>query len=173
MLAGIGIGRFDGDLVSQARIFRLMSEQPSIRNELSGSVGGHVVQSGAIHGDVVFTSPAAPVDPEAVETQRRWSERQRRILDEGTAKEAAEQRRFEDYVRAIHRKRRWNLWLLLVEGLAVALGYLRAFPSAALVGALGILFGLISLFGWVHCSVLLWRARTGRTIPVPRHRWMW
>jgi hypothetical protein len=47
------------------------------------------------------------------------------------------------------------------------------FPSAALVGALGILFGLISLFGWVHCSVLLWRARTGRTIPVPRHRWMW
>ncbi|MFI0964902.1 hypothetical protein ACH4S8_26420 [Streptomyces sp. NPDC021080] len=150
-----------------------MSEQPYARNELSGDVGGPVVQSGAIHGDVVFTSPAAPMDPEAAETQRRWNERQRRILNEEAAKDAAEQRRFEDYVKVIRRKRRWNLWLLSVESLAVTLGHLRAFPSAALVGALSILLGLISLSGWVYCSVLLWRARTGRTIPVPRRRWMW
>ncbi|MEV0093678.1 hypothetical protein [Streptomyces sp. NPDC050738] len=150
-----------------------MSEQPSIRNELSGNVAGHVVQSGAIHGDVVFTSPSAPVDPKAAETQRRWNERQRRILDEEAAVEEAGQRRFEAYVRVIRRKRRWNLWLLLVESLAVALGYLRAFPSAVVVGTVSILFGLISLFGWAYCSVLLWKARTGRTILIPRHRWMW
>ncbi|GHJ27010.1 hypothetical protein TPA0910_14430 [Streptomyces hygroscopicus subsp. sporocinereus] len=150
-----------------------MSEQRSVRNELSGNVGGSVVQSGAIHGDVVFTSPAAPMDPEVAETQRRWSERQRRILDEEAAQEAAQQRRFEDYVRVIHRKRGWNLWLLLVESLAVVLGYVRVVPSAAVVATLGILFGLISLSGWIYCSVLLWRARTGRTIPVPRRRWMW
>ncbi|TGB14412.1 hypothetical protein [Streptomyces sp. MZ04] len=150
-----------------------MSEQPSTRNELSGNVEGHVVQSGAIHGDVVFPSPAAQMDPETAETQRRWAQRQRRILDEEAAQEAAQQRRFGDYVRVIRRKQRWNLWLLMVESLAVALGYLGVVPSAALVATLGILFGLISLSGWVYCSVLLWRARTGRTIPVPRHRWMW
>ncbi|WP_099015519.1 hypothetical protein [Streptomyces malaysiensis] len=150
-----------------------MSEQRYIRNELSGKVDGHLVQSGAIHGDVVFTSPAVPMDPEVAETQRRWSERQRRILDEEAAREAEQQSRFEDYVQLIRRRRPRNLWLLPVESLAVALGYLRVVPSAELVATLGILFGLISLFNWVYLSVLLVRARTGRTIPVPRHRWMW
>ncbi|WP_406337641.1 hypothetical protein [Streptomyces sp. NBC_00649] len=35
-----------------------MSEQPYMRNELSGTIGGHAVQAGVIHGDVVIDAVA-------------------------------------------------------------------------------------------------------------------
>lgn len=40
-----------------------MGEQPSVRNELNGNVGGPVVQSGAIHGNVVIYPPAQSQAP--------------------------------------------------------------------------------------------------------------
>ncbi|MFI5569445.1 hypothetical protein ACIA6T_19280 [Streptomyces sp. NPDC051740] len=150
-----------------------MSEQPSIHNELSGDVAGHVVQSGVIHGDVVFSSPAAPMSRESAELRRRWEERQRRVLDAEDAQRVADQRRLTDYVRVIRRKRRWNLWVLLVESVLVMLGHLRVFAAAALLEAFALLFATISVFGWIHCSVIIKRAESGRTIRIPRSRWMW
>ena len=43
-----------------------MNEQPSVRNELSGHVWGHVVQAGAIHGNVVL-----PPSGESIREQER------------------------------------------------------------------------------------------------------
>lgn len=43
-----------------------MDEQPSVRNELSGHVWGHVVQAGSIHGNVVL-----PPSGESIREQER------------------------------------------------------------------------------------------------------
>jgi hypothetical protein len=149
-----------------------MSEQPYVRNELSGNVGGHVVQSGAIHGDVVFSSPAAPVSPESAELQRRMEQRQRRILKEEDTQRAADQRRFTDYVRVVRKRRRRNLWILLVESLIVLLGHLRVLPDSLLLQASALLCAAVSGLCLIQCSVIIKKAESGRTIKIPRSRWM-
>ncbi|WP_146051150.1 hypothetical protein [Streptomyces noursei] len=143
-----------------------MTERPYTHNELSGQVRGPVVQSGAMR-DVVINSSTAPV----TETQRRWEERQRRILDEEEAQRASDQRRFTGYVRVIRVKRRMNVVFVLLEGLAVVLGHLRVIPVLAEV--LGLFLGAISVSGVAHCTWVIKRAESGRTIKVPRSRWMW
>lgn len=70
-VGGQGHVTSNGDLADGGRIFRLVSEQPSVRNELNGDIRGHPVQSGAIHGDVVFNSSAEPRYRESAETGRR------------------------------------------------------------------------------------------------------
>jgi hypothetical protein len=66
-----------------------------------------------------------------------------------------------------------NLWVLLLESVLVVLGHLRVFAAAALLEAFALLFGVISVFGWIRCSVIIRRAESGRTIRIPRSRWMW
>lgn len=130
-----------------------------------------MVQSGAIQGDVVFNSPSAPVSQESAELRRRWEERQRRVLDSEDAQRTEAQHTFTRYLRVVRAKRRWNVFFLLIEGLAVMLCHLHVVPVT--VEVLGLLFGAISVFGWVSCTVTLRRAEAGRAIRIPRSRWMW
>ncbi|MBB5795338.1 hypothetical protein AB0E64_26590 [Streptomyces caelestis] len=153
------------------RIFRRMSEQPSTHNELRGNVRGPVVQSGAIHGDVVFNSPAAPRDPESVEVDRRWDARRQRILDAEDAQRAESQRRAHQYVRVCRRKRRINAVLLLVAGVTLTLGLMQVVPE--LYAAVGALYGAVSVIGWARCTLIIRNWDAGRTIRVPRSRWRW
>ncbi|MFI0976763.1 hypothetical protein ACH4SP_07010 [Streptomyces sp. NPDC021093] len=147
-----------------------MSEHPSTRNEMSSSnIGGHVVQAGAINGNVSISGP--PVDPALQETQRRWGQRQKRILDAEEAQAAADQRRFGHYVRVIRRKRQTNAALLLAAGVAVVLGHLRVWPVTYEVG--GLVFGSISASGWIFCTRIIKRAEAGKTIRIPKKRRHW
>ncbi|MEU0339304.1 hypothetical protein ABZ092_10030 [Streptomyces bobili] len=148
-----------------------MSEHSYVRNELSGDVRGPVVQSGAIHGDVVFNSPAEPRDRESAEMDRRWTDRRRRILDAEEAQRAELQRRANQYVRACHRRRRVNRIFLPIEGMTVVLGLMHVVPVMYTV--LGLLFGAISVTGWVQCSLIIRKWDAGRTIKVPLSGWRW
>ena len=148
-----------------------MSEQPSVRNELSGNVKGNVVQTGAIHGDVTFNPSATPISQESRELHRRLEDRQRRLLDAEDAQRAEEQRTFTRYLKVIRSKRRRSVLLGLFAGVAVVLGHLRVLSVMAEV--LGLLFGAITVYGWAACTVTIRRAESGRTIRIPRSRWMW
>ncbi|MFJ9126989.1 hypothetical protein ACIRJS_23140 [Streptomyces sp. NPDC102340] len=139
-----------------------MSEKRSMHNDLSGNVAGHSVQAGAVHGDVVFNSSAVHISPEDAETQRRWSERQQRILDE----EDAEYRRVERYVRACRIRSRICLMAMPVGAFVALLSFAQVLPT--IYGALGFLCIAASFAGWVQNSLLVVRKwDAGRPIDVP------
>jgi hypothetical protein len=148
-----------------------MSEQPYAHNELSGDVRGPVVQSGAIHGDVVFNSSTEPRDREFVEVDRRWAARRRRILDAEDAQKAQLQRRAHQYVRVCRRRRRVNRVFLPIEIAAVALGLMHVVP--VMYAVIGLVFGAQSVTGWVHCSRVIGKWDAGQKIKVPQSRWRW
>ncbi|MEU5366612.1 hypothetical protein ABZ354_24610 [Streptomyces sp. NPDC005925] len=159
-----------------------MSEQPSRRNELSGNVNGGVVQSGSIHGDVVFNSPALPM----TETQRRWEERQRRILDREEAERRrerdarrrraeGEQRIFEDYLTFVRLRMRLAAVSLIVTGGTVALvGVPWLFGMVSIKPALPwVALFSFSAYCWAQRWKVLRDARAGREIVIPTDRKEW
>lgn len=159
-----------------------MSERPSVWNELSADVTGNVVQSGSIHGDVVFNSPAVP----QTETQRRWEERQRRILDREEAertrrsearrlKAEQEQRTLVDYLTFARRRKRLAEVSLIVSGggvVLVVLPWLFGTVSLKPAWPWAVLF-LYAAYSWARRWKVLYDARTGREVTVPSDRKQW
>ncbi|MEU4179203.1 hypothetical protein [Streptomyces sp. NPDC026589] len=142
-----------------------MSENPSTRNELSGNVGGSVVQAGSVHGDMVFNSHAGQRSPEELETERRWTARRRAILDEEEAEKAAGQRRAERYVRACRLRWRLSLALLPVAVATMALGAMTVLPMVYAVLALP--FTAVLFLGWARNMQITRDWDAGRTVKVP------
>ncbi|WP_426497809.1 hypothetical protein [Streptomyces sp. D54] len=142
-----------------------MSENPSPRNELSGSVGGNVVQAGSVHGNVVFNSDAGQRSPQELETDRRWAARRRDILDAEEAEREARQLRAERYVRACRLSGRFSLTLLPVALTAAALGALHVLPMT--YGVLGLLLAAIFVVGWARNMQVTRAWDAGRAIKVP------
>ncbi|MFC7865335.1 hypothetical protein ACFU5B_16125 [Streptomyces murinus] len=159
-----------------------MSEQASTQNELSGNVNGGAVQSGSIHGDVVFNSLTLPV----TETQLRWEERQRRILD----REETERRRDRDARRrrAEEEQRIFEKYLIFVR-LRMRLAAISLIATGGVVALVGVpwLFGMVSIkpaLPWValfsfsaYCWAQRWKVlcdvRAGREIVIPADRKEW
>ncbi|QCX77661.1 hypothetical protein C9F11_20130 [Streptomyces sp. YIM 121038] len=147
-----------------------MSEQPYVRNELSDShIKGHVIQSGNIHGDVVINPEGTPLSQAEAEVQRRWYERQGRILDAEDAQRAESQRRAEQFVRHCRAKQRVNTVFMLI-GLVTAVTAGLVHPGFVL---LAILFGVPGAIGWVRYTRVVRKWDAGNAIKVPRSRLMW
>ncbi|MFB9511819.1 hypothetical protein [Streptomyces purpureus] len=138
-----------------------MAEPPYVRNDMSGRVEGHVVQAGAIHGDVVFPPPS-PVGPEQAALQRRMDERARRLLDAEDAERAAAAHQRERLLRMTRIRKVVCAWMTAVCLVAVGLGLLEVVPAGLLWVLLGGLYGAIGLAGWVHNGLLLRRLTRGR-----------
>ncbi|MEU5366614.1 hypothetical protein ABZ354_24620 [Streptomyces sp. NPDC005925] len=151
-----------------------MSEQPGTRNELSGHVGGNVVQAGAIHGDVVFGG--APISPEVQEAQRHWAQRQQRIAAAEAAQAAVGHRRAQQYVTVMRWRRRTSVLFLLLAGAAVVWEQMHGWvlPGRQQMGALAaLLLGAASVIGWVRATLIIRRWNARKTIKVPRSRLYW
>ncbi|MFF4291432.1 hypothetical protein ACFY0R_40010 [Streptomyces sp. NPDC001633] len=111
----------NGDLPMLWRIFRRMGEQPYMQNELSGNVGGNVVQAGAVHGDVVFQSPAQGPAPRYVEIYERLADRaDAQVRAEDAAASAAADARAKRRKVLFRRKKIcfWLFWSCMVTGAA-------------------------------------------------------
>ncbi|MFC9884466.1 hypothetical protein ACFVJW_33395 [Streptomyces libani] len=128
-----------------------MGEQPYIRNELSGDVGGSVVQTGTVHGDVVFQSPTQGPPPRYVEIYERLADRadaQMRAED-ATAAAAADARSKRRKV--LFRRKRvffWLLWSCIATGAAWAkLGDVRG-ESAISVSFVGFMVMMLFFLGY-------------------------
>ncbi|WKX73818.1 hypothetical protein [Streptomyces sp. XD-27] len=119
-----------------------MDEQPYLHNELSGDVGGPVVQAGHIHGDVVMPATAPPISPEQAELRRRLDARARRILDAEDAEREAAARRQERFLRATH-LRKWVSMVVMLASLFAAI-----VSTSALGDVFALLFGLVGLGAW-------------------------
>ncbi|PJN40503.1 hypothetical protein CG747_12590 [Streptomyces sp. CB02959] len=135
---------------------------------MSGNAKGPVVQSGSMR-DVVINSSAAPM----TETQRRWEERQRRILEEEEVQRDKDQRHTFQYVKFT----RWRRRFCLVMGVFVAvfgvLGVVEVIAIAKVFVALAFLFSIVFAIGWLKATWILWRWDAGRTIKVPQSRLYW
>ncbi|MFH8630890.1 hypothetical protein ACH4CC_13590 [Streptomyces lydicus] len=124
-----------------------MSEQAYIRNELSGNVGGNVVQAGTVHGDVVFQSPTQGPAPRYVEIYERLVDRAEAQMraEDATAAAATDARSKRRKV-LFRRKRAcfWLFWSCMAAGVAwLKLGDARG-ESAISVVFVG--FMVIGLF---------------------------
>ncbi|MEU5304556.1 hypothetical protein ACH4YO_07275 [Streptomyces noursei] len=124
-----------------------MIEQPYTRNELSGDVGGNVVQAGAVHGDVVFQSPTQGPPPRYVEIHERLMDRaDAQMRAEDAAAAAATDARTRRRNVLFRRKSVcfWLFWSCMAAGVAwLKLGGARG-ESAISVGFVG--FTVIGLF---------------------------
>ncbi|GAA2484238.1 hypothetical protein GCM10023100_30200 [Actinocorallia cavernae] len=151
-----------------------MSEQPCTRNELSGHVGGNVVQAGAIHGDVVFGG--SPTSPEVQEAQRHWARRQQRIAAAEAAQAAVGHRRAQQYVTFMRWRRRASVLFLLLAGAVVGWEQIHGWMLSGLqqLGALAaLLAGAASVIGWVRATWVIRRWNATKTIKVPHSRLYW
>ncbi|MFG7940991.1 hypothetical protein [Streptomyces cacaoi] len=161
-----------------------MSEQPSSRNELDGSVGGHVVQAGAIHGDVVLPASSA-LTPDEAELRRRSVQRELRRLDEEDAareRQETERRRRQErrqkeraeYLNVVRRKHRRYVILLVLTAATGVWVTVEADGMAGWAGAcwLAIFTLLMSNLWWPRWKVLR-DVKAGRAVQVPADRGTW
>ncbi|MGY5137226.1 hypothetical protein ACWGJW_33405 [Streptomyces nigrescens] len=125
-----------------------MNEQPYMQNELSGEVGGKVVQAGVVHGDVVFQSPVQSPAPRYVEICERLADRadaQVRAEDAAAADARAKRRK------VLFRRKRvcfWLFWSCMAAGVAwLKLGDARG-ESAISVAFVGFMTTGLFLLGY-------------------------
>ncbi|WP_405776345.1 hypothetical protein [Streptomyces sp. NBC_00859] len=98
-----------------------MTEKPSTRNELSGNVEGPVVQTGAVHGDVVFHAPVQGPMPRYAETFERLAARAEAQMNAEDAAEAAARRARSKRLQKVMRRKRvcsWLFWVSITAGAA-------------------------------------------------------
>lgn len=132
------------------------------------------MQAGAIHGDVVFGG--APVSPESQETQRRWEQRQQRIVDAEASQAAEGQRRASQYVTVTRWRRRIAVPFLLLGGAAVVWEQMHGWvlPGRQQMCAVAaLLLGVGNAIGWARATWIIRRWDAGKTIKVPRSRLYW
>ncbi|MGW4034396.1 hypothetical protein ACWEFL_34740 [Streptomyces sp. NPDC004838] len=131
-----------------------MSEQPSMRNELSGTIGGHAVQAGTIHGDVVL-SPSPLLSAEQAEFEARWRARAKAQLDAEDAEHLAAELAYAKY---LARERRWFYFsvFLVLLGLALLLATMLNIVWFRLLYPALVLLGL---YWGVPGGYLLYRAK--------------
>ncbi|MER0481595.1 hypothetical protein ABR737_25210 [Streptomyces sp. Edi2] len=144
-----------------------MGEQPYTRNELSGSVEGHVVQAGAVHGDVVFHSPAQGPTPKYVETFERLAARtEAQMRAEDVAAAAAADARSKRLRKVLRRKRVffWLLWSCIAFGAAwVKLGQGQEHGKATIETVfIGFIVTLLMLLGYAGAK---YEIQYGRPYP--------
>ncbi|WAP55058.1 hypothetical protein [Streptomyces sp. S465] len=149
-----------------------MHEQQSTRNEFSGNAR-NVVQAQNIR-EVRFGGD--PISPEPRETQRRWEQRQQRIMDAEAFQAAEGQRRASQYVTVARWRRRIAVPLMLLAGAAAVWEQMHGWvlPGRQQWGALAaLLLGAVAAIGWARSTWIIRKWDGGKTIKVPRSRLYW